>query len=289
MERILNRLGDWLGQKSFNLTFGIAMAIFLLGALQSLVVRNRFLICVFALLSALLGVLVFLAYVSAVVLAWKGRFIIRTILSVEMIQGLNWKDFERLIAAILRADGYTIEVRGGEKPDGGIDMIAEKGGKRYIVQCKSYWKQDIEVSLIRELYGVVCAEKADGGMFFTCTGFTAPARQFAENLPLQLFSAEEIYEKIRKIQEARAEETSSPEAAERFFESIVQKVAETSENQIPRCPICHSSMIFRATSVGGGFWGCSNYYTSGCTGKRQPNKREEHILKRILEKFGKGR
>jgi len=41
------------------------------------------------------------------------------------IDGMSWREFERLIATLLERDGYTVELMRGSK-DGGVDVVAVK-------------------------------------------------------------------------------------------------------------------------------------------------------------------
>lgn len=72
------------------------------------------------------------------------------------LDGLSWRQFERLVADLLEADGYTVELMKGTK-DGGVDVVAVKdlGANGWF---KSVWqakKQDrgnkVGISVVREL------------------------------------------------------------------------------------------------------------------------------------------
>jgi len=41
------------------------------------------------------------------------------------LDNLSWREFEKLIAELLEADGYSIKLMAGTK-DGGVDVVAEK-------------------------------------------------------------------------------------------------------------------------------------------------------------------
>ena len=53
------------------------------------------------------------------------------------IRTTTWREFEDLVAAVYQANGYDVEARGGDMPDGGIDLIVRKDDKRWIVQNRS--------------------------------------------------------------------------------------------------------------------------------------------------------
>src|SRR5947209_7929828 len=56
--------------------------------------------------------------------------------SLDAIRSLNWRDFERLVAAAFAEKGWNPELVGQNSPDGGIDLTMKKGKQQAIVQCK---------------------------------------------------------------------------------------------------------------------------------------------------------
>lgn len=114
----------------------------------------------------------------------------------------------RLVGAILQAQGYQVQVS-PEGPDGGVDIIAGYGAigfdqPRIAVQVKSS-DAPIDVSVVRELQGVMSSFGADMGLIVSWGGYKGTvekeaARQFfkirlwdADNLVRML---EENYDKL---------------------------------------------------------------------------------------------
>jgi len=95
---------------------------------------------------------------------------------------LNWRTFERLLAAILERLGYEIELQRGTK-DGGTDIIAIKrqtefGAHRYLVQAKR-WSAKVGIEPVRELLFLRQHVGATKACLATTSTFTAGARQLA--------------------------------------------------------------------------------------------------------------
>lgn len=75
-------------------------------------------------------------------------------------QKLNMKkagdDFEKYVGKYFEDDGYEVEYRGINLGflDGGIDLIAKKNNKIFLIQCK-YWKKkdSITHNMVKEFYG----------------------------------------------------------------------------------------------------------------------------------------
>jgi len=55
------------------------------------------------------------------------------------IAGMTWQRFEQLVGESLREQGFSVLEMGGNRPDGGVDLVMKKDGLRYLVQCK-HWK-----------------------------------------------------------------------------------------------------------------------------------------------------
>lgn len=73
--------------------------------------------------------------------------------------------------------------------DGGIDLIAYNSqpllSGKYIIQCKRY-AGSVGKPIIRDLYGVVTAERVNKGILMTTGHFSKSAIMFANDKPLEL-------------------------------------------------------------------------------------------------------
>ncbi len=160
---------------------------------------------------------------------------------------ISWEDFEILTGEVFRRKGYRVSRRGGNGPDGGVDLELLAGKDKYLVQCKQWKTTRVGVATVRELYGVMAAEGAVGGFVVAAGDFTADAKKFAEGRSIELVSANLI---LRLI-----EQTNSNDEA---------------QDEPPKCPRCGSTMVERTATrgqaAGSLFWGCARY--PGCMGTR---------------------
>lgn len=100
------------------------------------------------------------------------------------LDSLSWREFERLIAELLEADGYSIKLMNGTK-DGGVDVIADKtvgaaGYFRTLWQAKKKNQKKVQIHLIRELADTVHEFKASKGIIVTSTFLTRGALERVE-------------------------------------------------------------------------------------------------------------
>jgi len=113
---------------------------------------------------------------------------------------LGGHEFEDLTEQLLVKMGFATE---GRKPsaDGGIDMVAVSNqafvGGRYIVQCKRY-NHPVSSPIIRDLYGVVMAERANKGILITNSTFTTDAVEFARDKPIELIDGSTLVGLLEK-------------------------------------------------------------------------------------------
>ena len=93
-------------------------------------------------------------------------------------------EFEDFVAALLARMGYQV-TRTPLTHDGGVDVVAVRkaglGSFLGLVQCKR-WRPDraVGISVVRELYGVVEAERATFASLFTTSYFSRESLDFQE-------------------------------------------------------------------------------------------------------------
>lgn len=95
-------------------------------------------------------------------------------------------DFEYFCAELLRESGFLdVEVTKGSG-DFGIDILAEKDGVTYAVQCKCY-TDSVGVKAVQEAYAGRDYYDRMVGAVMTNQYFTAPAVQAAKKLKILLW------------------------------------------------------------------------------------------------------
>ncbi|MGJ7546712.1 restriction endonuclease [Variovorax sp. LT1R16] len=183
--------------------------------------------------------------------------------AADALEGMTWQEFELLVGEAFRQQGYAVSETGGGGADGGIDLVLAKAGEKYLVQCKQWKAFKVGVTVVRELYGVMAAGGAVGGVVVTSGRFTQEAASFAEGRNIRLVDGPALLQLIRQGRAARrpAGETRRSETA---------APVSASGSDAPACPACAQAMVRRVAkrgaSSGHAFWGCSAYPV--CKGTR---------------------
>jgi restriction system protein len=111
---------------------------------------------------------------------------------VAMLLDLSSRQFEHLTERLYYYMEYNTWLTAPTR-DGGRDIIAKinDGAKRefLLVESKRY-TGTVGVKRIRELYGVVNAEKANRGVLVTSGKFTRDAKKFADSNSIQLIDGD---------------------------------------------------------------------------------------------------
>ena len=162
---------------------------------------------------------------------------------LDSIADLSWRQFEALVGEAFRKKGYLVLENPSEGADGGVDLRLRKSGELTLVQCKHWKSQRVGVRVVRELYGVMTARKADKGIIATFGKFTKEAIEFAKDKRIQLITGNQLLGLISEVQ--KSGHISAP--------------AETNEV----CPKCGSEIVIRVANKGKysgqKFWGCSEF------------------------------
>lgn len=173
--------------------------------------------------------------------------------NLDTLRRLSWREFEGLTGEAFRRRGYLLIEQGGNKPDGGIDLVLRKDGQKVLVQCKHWQARQVGVSVIREQFGILAAEGADKVYVVTSGSFTNDAKAFANGKPIALIDGPALLELVSGVQKT----------------GVASSAAEITD-QSPTCPRCGGIMKRRVAKQGANagepFWGCVRF--PQCRGTR---------------------
>lgn len=194
------------------------------------------------------------------------RALLDTRTGLDSLAAGGWCQFEQLVGEAFRRQGYAVEETGLGGADGGIDLILRKDGRRTLVQCKQWKRQQVGVSTVREMAGLLTHHGADAVKVVCVGGYTPDAEAFARGKPIELIGGERLLEMIRAAQAAPASAPASAPAPA-VLPPQMRQPAPTS-NATPACPKCSGEMVQRANrATREAFWGCKQF--PKCRGVRK--------------------
>ena len=177
---------------------------------------------------------------------------------IGSIRSIAWREFEELVGEAYRRKGYRVTETGGGGADGGVDLILRKNGEHLLVQCKNWRMDKVGVKVVRELYGVVAAEGATGGIVICSGAFTQEARDFARGKPIELVEGTAL---ARMVEEVKKKPSSIID---------INPILPGTQRTVNKCPLCGGEMVLktarRGPKAGEDFWSCSAF--PKCRGKK---------------------
>lgn len=197
--------------------------------------------------------------------------------SLDQLQSLSPDVFEDWVAARFHDLGYSVKVA-GSWGDHGVDLVAEKGGKTAVIQCKNYKAWKVGEPVLRDLYGAMHDFGADKAYLVTTGQVTQAARSWAQGKPLEIWDGKMVsqlskqFALERKYQQgqlsfstpalekavvaASAEALSSPPA----IQATPLTVSAQSDKPSLSCPKCGSKLMQRRNRTSGEpFLACPGY------------------------------
>lgn len=149
------------------------------------------------------------------------------------IDAMEGHDFENWCADALRNSGFSnVSVTPGSG-DQGVDVLAEKDGVKYAVQCKRY-SSDLGNTPVQEVYLGKAFYKCHVGVVLTNQHFTTGAKEAAEASGVLLWDREWIkhYLSTRETGEGANAGNASAEYKDEMLPAAVDVILETGQASV---------------------------------------------------------
>lgn len=148
------------------------------------------------------GALVNIAAVIGIVLLFFGAaylifLLIRWMVGLRSPLGninfdsMNGQEFENFCAKVLRNNGFSSVAITQGSGDHGIDILANKNGMKYAIQCKCY-SDNVGNKAVQEAYSGKAIYRADIAVVMTNRYFTKQAQSDARSLSVQLWDRNKL-------------------------------------------------------------------------------------------------
>jgi len=115
---------------------------------------------------------------------------------------MNGYEFENFCAEILKKNGFERVCVTSGSGDQGIDIIAERDGIKYGIQCKCY-NSDVGNGAVQEAYAGIKYHECHVGIVLTNRYFTRSARELAEKNGIVLWNRDKLIELINPVKKRR--------------------------------------------------------------------------------------
>lgn len=168
--------------------------------------------------------------------------------TLDFIQNLDWREFEKLCARILQEKGYRAEL-GEIGPDDGVDIHIYKQDEPErligLAQCKRQSKL-IKIDTARAFRWAMASKQVDKGFFFSSGEFSKPVRQFCKEENIEVITGEELLVVIKAL---------SQETQTKILDAIL-----ATDYMAHMCVKCGIKMVRKTNkTTNEEFWGCINY------------------------------
>ena len=198
-------------------------------------------------LAPLFGIVLLIPAPISAFNAWRKRRLLDEQEDIASIRSLSWKQFEELVAEAYRRQEFRVVENTAGGADGGVDIRLVKNGETHLVQCKQWRSNKVGVNIVREMFGVMTAQKAASVIIVTSGHFTREAQDFAAGKPIQLVDGPQLADLIGLVREAPPAPVEIPRKAD----------------LARHCPRCGSDLVLRTAkkgpNAGSQFWGCSTF------------------------------
>lgn len=115
----------------------------------------------------------------------------------EKINHMRGQEFERFVAELLAANGYSEVNITKASGDNGVDILAKKDGVKYAFQCKRYSKS-VGNHSVQEVFSGKAFYQADYAVVVTNSSFTPAAVEMAKKIGVLLWDGEYLNRLIKE-------------------------------------------------------------------------------------------
>lgn len=151
--------------------------------------------------------------------------------TISQLDSMEGHQFEYACANILRANGFkSVKVTQGSG-DFGVDVLAEKNGIRYAIQCKCY-SNKLNNKPIQEVIGGLAYYGCSKGAVMTNQYFTEPAKELARINGVELWDRDVLQSWLRKCTKSNDKLKDIKSLSNEISKSIIKDNSDELSNNL---------------------------------------------------------
>jgi len=175
-------------------------------------------------------------------------------ISAESLKKGSWQSFERAVARLLIHEGFEGVRLVGQTRDRGADLLAHRGGKRWLFQVK-HWKSRVSLDVVDRTLDAMRTYRANVPVIVSLNGFNDEVHEHQRSLlsrgiPLQLWDAHTLINRAVKIDSRKIQQKNKPRE---YQEEAIRATLRTYNENLSR-----SALIVLATGLGKTFVACES-------------------------------
>lgn len=116
----------------------------------------------------------------------------------QIFEDMEGQEFESYCAELLEAEGFENVETTPASHDYGVDIIADRDGITYAIQCKCY-SDSIGIKAVQEAYAGRDYYGCMVGVVMTNQSFTKSAKEFADKLNIILWDGDYVMKLIHEV------------------------------------------------------------------------------------------
>ena len=121
-----------------------------------------------------------------------------SLITIDKVDNMDGIEFEKFVEKLLKDLRYKNVKRTPDSNDFGIDVLAEKNGVKYAIQCKNY-TSDIGNKAVQEAYSGKQYYNCHVGVVLTNRFFTRQAKELANKNDILLWDRNKLKSMIKKV------------------------------------------------------------------------------------------
>ncbi len=192
------------------------------------------------------------------------------------VASMRWREFETLIARAFEVQGYHVNDAGAAGSDVGTDLLMRKERETFLVHCKPWRADKVEIETVRAVQAAMRSRGALGGFILSSGRFSREATVVASGVNIRLVDGPALHALLHQGRAHVARRGPAPAPAPVAPAETERAPAPQPHAVLPAelalpCPLCGADMkkrlAKRGVNAGQYFWGCTRH--PDCKGTRR--------------------